>query len=147
MTSLPSVLVVEDDPAIRSLLTAALTRQPLNVDSAHDGVAALERLACTDYVVVILDLMMPRMNGYAFLDALREVRPGARPVVLVMTAGDHAQFGSLDPELVHACIRKPFDVHAVVDTIRGCAEIMSGVFETDSRSTATSLPQGMPPDR
>ena len=125
--SFPGVLIVEDDVAIRNLLTSALEREPLRVDSAPDGVAALEKVRGTQYAVLLVDLMMPRMNGFAFVEALRELVLPRPPVVIVMTAFDEAAIRQLDSTLVHACIRKPFDVPVVVELVRDCAALMSGV--------------------
>jgi CheY-like chemotaxis protein len=125
--SFPGVLIVEDDVAIRNLLTSALEREPLRVDSAADGVAALEKVRVVPYAVLLVDLMMPRMNGFAFVEAVRELGLPAPPVVIVMTAFDEAAIRQLDSTLVHACIRKPFDVPLVVELVRDCAELMTGV--------------------
>jgi len=125
--SFPGVLIVEDDVAIRNLLTSALEREPLRVDSAPDGVAALEKVRDAPYAVLLVDLMMPRMNGFAFVQALRELGLPNPPVVIVMTAFDEAAIRQLDSTLVHACIRKPFDVPLVVELVRDCAELMTGV--------------------
>lgn len=127
MISLPGVLIVEDDVAIRNLLTSALEREPLRVDSAPDGVAALEKVRLAPYAVLLVDLMMPRMNGFAFVEAVRALALPAPPVVIVMTAFDESAIRQLDSTLVHACIRKPFDVPLVVELVRDCAELMTGV--------------------
>lgn len=124
--SFPGVLIVEDDVAIRNLLTSALEREPLRVDSAPDGVAAIDKVRTTPYSVLLVDLMMPRMNGFAFVEALRELQLPAPPIVIIMTAFDEAALRQLDSTLVHACIRKPFDVPLVVELVRDCAELMTG---------------------
>jgi CheY-like chemotaxis protein len=125
--SFPGVLIVEDDVAIRNLLTSALEREPLRVDSAPDGVAALEKVRTAPYAVLLVDLMMPRMNGFAFIEAVRELGLPTPPVVIVMTAFDEAAIRQLDSTLVHACLRKPFDIPLVVELVRDCAELMTGV--------------------
>ena len=124
MSTLPNVLVVEDDHAIRTLLAVALRREPLNVDVAQDGLAALELVAKHDYAVIIVDMMMPRMDGETFLTALQgKVRK--RPILFAMTAYDDALVRCIPPGIVHGWIRKPFDLQRLVATITDCAEIMS----------------------
>jgi two-component system OmpR family response regulator len=118
MTAVPRVLVVEDEDAIRSLLVAALRREPFDVDAAPDGVAALQLTAGHEYAVIILDLMMPRLNGFDFLDAFHRTTLRPRSVVFVLTAFDDAMIGRLSPERVHAIIRKPFDVPQLVAMVR-----------------------------
>lgn len=129
-TLLPKVLIVEDDPAIRGLLTAALRREPLSVDAAADGVAALDciREAATDYAVIVTDLMLPRLDGAAFLEAMLALRPNARSVIFVMTAFDDVTAKRINAP-VHALIRKPFDVKRLVDMIRECAVLRSEAGE------------------
>lgn len=124
MTSLPRILIVEDDVAIRGMLTAALGREALAIDGAPDGLAALEKLATTSYAVIIVDLMMPRMDGYAFLDAFRELQLPARPLIFVMTAYDDAALLKLDATLVHGYLKKPFDVEQVVPLVRDAAHAL-----------------------
>ncbi len=124
MTTLPRILIVEDDVAIRGMLTAALGREPLTVDTACDGVAALEKLATATYAVIIVDLMMPRMDGYAFLDAFRELRLPLRPLIFVMTAYDDVALLKLDATLVHGYLKKPFDVEHVVKLVRDAAALL-----------------------
>jgi CheY-like chemotaxis protein len=119
--AVPLVLIVEDDSAIRTLIVAALKREPVEVHTANDGLAALECVREHDYAVILLDLMMPRLNGYDFLEGLAVVRPGARPVIIVMTAFESTSLRKLPPNRVHAVLHKPFDVERVVELVRDCA--------------------------
>jgi len=128
----PRILVVEDDDAIRTLLVAALRREPFDVDAANDGAAALELTREHEYAVIILDLMMPRLNGFEFLAAFHDATPTARSVVFVVTAFDDAQLGKLQPHQVHAVIRKPFDVPQLVTMVREVALM----WQTQTQSQA-----------
>lgn len=107
------VLIVEDDAAIRRLLELALTRAGLAVDSAADGVEALEMAQKCDHSLILLDLTLPKMDGREFLRLLREHcgRAEKKPVVVVISAV--SDLGNLDGEMVAATIRKPFEVSAV----------------------------------
>ena len=119
--SLPRILVVEDDDAIRMLLVAALRREALDVDSASDGTIALALTRTRPYTMIVLDLMMPRMNGYDFLDAFRATTPDARPIIIVVTAFDQPQHARLGAAQVHAVMRKPFDLQQLVEIVRDVA--------------------------
>lgn len=109
------VLVVDDDDAIRALLCTILRRRGLVVDSARNGAEALARCERCRYAVILLDLMMPQLNGYEVLDAFATRRREERPLILVLTAG--AEPRNLSADLVAGTIRKPFDVEMIVDTI------------------------------
>jgi CheY-like chemotaxis protein len=106
------------------MLTAALSREALVIDGASDGIAALEKLAATSYAVIIVDLMMPRMDGFTFLDAFRKLTLPIRPLIFVMTAYDDVALLKLDATLVHGYLKKPFDVEQVVQLVRDAAEVL-----------------------
>jgi len=118
VTTLPRVLIAEDDDAIRALLVTALRGQPFDVDAAADGLEALELVSVHEYAVIVLDLMMPRLSGFDFLDAYRKALPRSRSVLFVVTAFDDQMIGTLAADQVHAVIRKPFDIEQVVTLIR-----------------------------
>jgi DNA-binding response OmpR family regulator len=118
MPAVPKILVVEDDDAIRSLVVAALRREPFEVHAAVNGAEALNMTRATEYTVILLDLMMPILNGIEFLEAFHEAAPDARTVVFIMTAGDDSAVRRLPPNLVHGLVRKPFDVPQLVAIIR-----------------------------
>ncbi len=115
---LPKALVVEDDDAIRALLVAALRREPMQIDTADDGLEALELCETNEYAVIVLDLMMPRFNGFEFLEVFRKRSPPPPTAIIVITAFDDLVLGSLSPSHVHAIVRKPFDVPQLVAMIR-----------------------------
>jgi len=113
----PKVLIVEDEADIRSLLVAALRREGLDVDAADDGRQALEMCAAFEYAVILLDLMMPVLDGFEFLDAFAKASPQPRSVILVMTAFDDRMTDKLTTR-VHGVVKKPFDLERFVAMVR-----------------------------
>ena len=82
------VLLVEDDADARRLLAGALRRAGLVVQEAENGLKALEALDRMRFAVVLLDLLMPEMDGFAVLEAIhRDPRLAGMPV-MVVTAMD-----------------------------------------------------------
>ncbi len=81
------VLVVEDDDAIRAILRDMLEREGCTVDVAENGLVALERVAKAKPDIILLDLLMPKMDGFEFLAALR-ARDGSEIPIVVLTAKD-----------------------------------------------------------
>ena len=82
----PVALVVDDDPAARSLLSRPLLRSGWEVHGAANGREALEQLEQITPSIVLLDLMMPEMDGFEFLDTLRREEAWRDLPVLVVTA-------------------------------------------------------------
>jgi signal transduction histidine kinase/CheY-like chemotaxis protein len=81
-------LVVEDDEAARALLVRALEQEGWRVRAAADGRAALEQVAAERPQLILLDLMMPEMDGFEFVQELHKL-PGAQSIpVVVITAKD-----------------------------------------------------------
>jgi GAF domain-containing protein/CheY-like chemotaxis protein len=82
------VLIVEDDDATRTLLRDMLLKEGCTVDVAEDGIAALARVEAEPPDLVLLDLMMPRMDGFQFVEAIR-AKPGLADIpIVVLTAKD-----------------------------------------------------------
>jgi DNA-binding response OmpR family regulator len=102
------ILIVDDDSSIRTLLRLVAERRGYTVDLAADGVEAMRLLEEHRYDLAIIDLMMPRVNGYELVDGLRRV--AHRPAIVIATAMTDSLIGLLDPEVVHSVIRKPFDI-------------------------------------
>ncbi len=110
-----SLLIVDDDKAVRRLLARVAERAGFEVDTAKDGVQALEMLTAKDYEIAIVDLMMPRMSGYDLVQKIGTLNP--RPVVIVATALMNGDVASLDDSMVRRVIKKPFDINAVANSL------------------------------
>src|SRR5262249_3058350 len=78
-----SVLVVDDDPVTRLMLTGALERRGLQVTTAEDGARALEAVGAGRFDVVLCDVMMPEVDGYQVLERLKS-DPDLRHIPVVM---------------------------------------------------------------
>ena len=117
------VLVVDDDAGIRKLLCTVLRGRGLNVDDAEDGQQALDLIAVNPYDVIVLDLVMPVLDGFSVVEKLSRV--ASRPVVLAISGADHTIVDTLDPATVHGIVRKPFDAEELANVVAACAEIRS----------------------
>lgn len=87
-TNQQTVLVVEDDGGTREMLRRALEKEGWQVAEARNGKVGLEQLAKTTPTLILLDLMMPQMDGFEFLQALRLRGDGLSVPVIVITAKD-----------------------------------------------------------
>lgn len=114
------VLVVDDDRAVRRMVTSVLTREGYDVDEAENGEEALKDIGWDGYVAIILDLTMPILSGYDVLRAISQVRDDSRCVVLMSAAGQR-DVDKVDSTLIRAKLRKPFDISELVTAVRSCA--------------------------
>lgn len=89
MAASPHVLIVDDERPVREALQRALGLEGYSVSLASDGLDALDRMADVIPDAVVLDVMMPRMDGLAFTKALREA--GDETPILMLTARDAVQ--------------------------------------------------------
>ena len=117
------VLVVDDEAAIRALVAKIIERAGFDVDTARDGREAIEKLEASEFDVLVIDLMMPNIDGYGVVDFLRE-RGGPQPAVILVTAADSAAVRKMDGTFVHSVLRKPFDIDVLADLISAAAKTM-----------------------
>lgn len=117
-----TILVVDDDVAVRVLLRTVLERMHFKVELAEDGEAALRKLRNTIYSVLLLDLMMPRVSGFDVLEKLQHMPEEVRPHVIVFTAAGQTGIDRIPAESVCATIRKPFDLSTFLATVRDCMD-------------------------
>ena len=115
------VLVVDDDDAIRTMVERVLAREHYDVESARDGYEAIEKLTRNDYATVLLDLMMPRVDGHGVLRYLEETRPAPKPFVIVMTANVQGASETASCAPVFRILPKPFDIRQLVSHVRDVA--------------------------
>src|ERR1051326_4596681 len=104
------ILVADDDQAIRQLVTTIMRREHLNVDSVVDGAEAIEKLQEHEYAVILLDLMMPRVDGFGVIDYISKDPQLYNAVVLDITAYADQKFKQVEPNILAGVLRKPFEV-------------------------------------
>jgi DNA-binding response OmpR family regulator len=113
-----SVLIIDDDAPIRSLLATALKARGIRSEQAEDGAQAAELLRRRRFDVVVLDLMMPKVSG---LDLVRLMAGGLLPrppFVFVISAASEQLIEQLDSNVVQGVLRKPFDIEIFVEVVR-----------------------------
>ncbi|HET7710978.1 MAG TPA: response regulator [Thermoanaerobaculia bacterium] len=121
MVDTRSVLIADDDQSIRQLLRTIVQREGLAADCASDGLEAIEKLRAREYAVILLDLMMPRADGFEVIEYLKTNAPQQKPVVLVITAYADQRFKKVDPDIVAGVLRKPFEVTELGALVRLCS--------------------------
>ncbi len=80
-----SVLVVDDDRTIRTMLVQRLIKGGIATEQAEDGITALDMLKAKPFDVVVLDILMPRMNGYDVLENIKSDSSLQRTAVIMMS--------------------------------------------------------------
>ncbi len=115
------ILVIDDDLAIRVLLQAVLRRMKFDVELAEDGAAGLEKVNRNGgFDLILLDLMMPLLNGYEFIEKMAQNYPGGRPHIVVFTAAGKRGVDKIPRDAVCNSILKPFDLDKFIEIIGDC---------------------------
>jgi DNA-binding response OmpR family regulator len=113
----PRLLVIEDDPDVQALLATVAKRRHVTVDRASDGEQAIQMLESNQYDVVVLDLMLPKVNGFRVAEVVRQLEHKPRLIVFSAIA---RYFAEQFPEAV--ILQKPFDIGRVDDILAGKAQ-------------------------
>jgi CheY-like chemotaxis protein len=116
-----SVLVVDDDDAIRTLISRVLLRADYEVAQAGNGSEALAKLRTRAYRTVVLDLMMPVMSGFELVDYLRDHDDAGAPCIVIVSAAGERDLQSITSPLVKSVLRKPFDLPELLAAVEKCA--------------------------
>jgi CheY-like chemotaxis protein len=116
----PRVLIADDEESIRVLVSRVLRRAGFEPVEAADGERAIEALSKGRFDAVVLDLMMPRVDGFGVVEHLIAVQPEMVEKTVVMTAFPRT---AARERLHHLCriISKPFDTEELVSVVRECA--------------------------
>src|SRR5512145_425247 len=114
------ILVVDDSPTIRKVVTAILDRGGFSHLTAADGLEALEVLSRETVDLVLLDFVMPRMNGFQFCREMRQKKHlGDLPIVLMSAKGDKIRGQFLQQTGAIDAITKPFDARGLIAVVEG----------------------------
>jgi DNA-binding response OmpR family regulator len=115
-------LVVDDDDPIRVMLSKVVERQNFTVDTARDGEEAIARIAEDGYSLILLDLMMPRVDGYAVLRYMQEHKAEDLACTIIASAVPERDVISRFAVPVFRIHTKPFDMAQLIADVRRCAE-------------------------
>ncbi len=110
------VLVIDDEPTIRELIAEALREVGYEVRAAGNGVEGLQILHGWRADAVVLDLMMPRLDGFGFVELLR-LNPRLASMPIVMVTAAYGAREAAERAGVQAVLTKPFEVDVLVDTV------------------------------
>ena len=130
------ILVVDDSPTIRKVVTAILEREGYETATAGDGIEALQVLGTESFDLILVDFVMPRMNGFQFCRELR-VRDGSTgtAVVLMSAKGDKIRGQFLQQTGAIDAITKPFDARGLLAVV----ELALKKF-LEAKSKGSSMP-------
>jgi DNA-binding response OmpR family regulator len=110
------VLVIDDEPLVTLMLAKILTSDGFQVDVANDAAEGLQRAQEARPALVIVDLHMPLMDGYSFVQAFRAMPDCVEvPVILATVSEDTAP---PSPQLAIVVMQKPFDLEILMATVR-----------------------------
>ena len=115
------VLVIEDDMPIQRLLKHIVERLGLGCECAGDGVEGLGAIRRRNPRVIILDLLLPRANGFELLRHLHDHTPEVlRRIIIVTAAAESTYAGCKEIPLTRSLIRKPIDLDLLCSEISAC---------------------------
>jgi two-component system alkaline phosphatase synthesis response regulator PhoP len=99
-----------------------LKREGYQVETASDGIEAVLKLGVVDYDVIILDLMMPNLDGFAFVTTMAEHDPERLKRVIVTSAASPAVIKERMKGKPFLVLPKPFDIQELITHVRACVK-------------------------
>ncbi len=116
MAEKSKILVVDDEEALRYLLSSELAAEGYDVETAGDGDEAIESIKQKDYDVVLLDIKMPRVDGFEVLKFIKQNKPEIKVIMLtayadVKNAIEALKLGASD------FVSKPYDLEDILTSI------------------------------
>ena len=109
------MLVVDDDSNVVNILSSELKQSGHEVDEAHDGTEAVERLQNNSYDVAIIDAMMPKMNGAEVCKFIRSKSP---TTYIIGMSGYAESLKKLKNEGADICFTKPFSIEQIQRAVK-----------------------------
>ena len=117
-----SILVVEDDASIRRLVKMVLERAGYEVEQAADGLEAVLKLGVCDYDAVILDLMMPNLDGFVLMETFAANDPGRLRRIIITSAASPVVIRERLKGAPFDILPKPFDIDELLRVVRTCLD-------------------------
>lgn len=122
MTQQPYILIVDDEPELRQLLMDVLESEGCRVTCAANGAEALEHIAREKPDLIVLDLMMPVLDGWTFINSYVAVAGTEIPMISLSAVLSESATERLERLGVRCCLTKPFDLGELL----ACVERLLG---------------------
>ena len=116
----PRVLVADADVNLQTLLNALLDRIGATAEFAEDGKRCLEKLQAAAYDAILLELLLPEIDGLGILQKMQRQKPDVLAHVIVLSVAHEKLLQKARSYPVHSVIRKPFDVAELVKAVQSC---------------------------
>jgi DNA-binding response OmpR family regulator len=131
----PTILIVDDEEDIRSVLSTRLERAGFRVSTAGTGMEALNHIRATAPDLMILDIMLPGIDGMAVCGMVKHDQRFSRIPVVMMTARSQPQVQRRSMKLgADAYINKPFKAEDLIETVRN---LLKGTSSDSAPATGT----------
>jgi len=114
-------LIVDDDEPIRSMLATIVRRQGFAVETASDGDQAIDSIEHDGFDVVLLDLMMPRVDGWAVLRYMQQYHPELVPRTIIASAVPEREALRSIRTPVFKVHQKPFEIAQLISDVKEAA--------------------------
>lgn len=132
----PVVLVVDDSPTVRKIVQLTLQRERIRVVTAGDGLSALAAVADEQPDLILLDIMLPRMDGYNICQVIRK-NMAYRDLPIIMLSGKDGLFDKMRGKLAGSTeyMTKPFDSGELAQTVKRYLDSPAGRDRAARRET------------
>ncbi len=144
-----TILLIEDEDILSNILTAKLERAGYTVVTAKDGEDGLEKATTGSPSLILLDMMLPKLNGFAILERLNEqgILPGT-PVIVISNSGQPVEIERAEKLGIRDYLVKlNFDPDEVLEKVQQCLESMDAASLAQPaapQSTTTDTPDATP---
>ena len=120
MTDQASILVVDDNEDLLETFSLILKRRGFSVDTAENGVSAVDKFKMHHFDVTLMDIVMPEMNGVEAFRKIREISPGATVILMTAYSEEELIKAALD-EGAHGVVHKPIRIDQMIELIKEAA--------------------------
>ena len=120
MTEQSNILLVDDNEDLLETFSMILKRRGFNVDTAENGVSAVDKFKAGHFDVTLMDIVMPEMNGVEALKKIKEINPDARVILMTAYSEEKLMRMALD-QGARGVIHKPIRIDRMIELIRETA--------------------------
>jgi len=129
MVNKNKIIVIEDDLDINKLITYNLRKEGFTVEQVFDGDEAVERLRNEYFSIVVLDIMLPGINGFDICKEIKENDNSSKSFIIVVSAKSSSQDKLYAHILGADCyLSKPFKVGTLIDVVKEVQAMQSKIF-------------------